>query len=200
MLDFIKNSFEKIPLSQEQKEIFNPANCLSMLRIGVIPILFLLLLSPGKILSLVIAFFFIIAAITDLLDGYIARKYNLVTTLGKFLDPVADKLIVSAAMILMIPIGWIPAWMVVIIVMRDLMVDGLRSVASAEGIVIQAGVLGKQKTVSLDIAISALLIHYPLFGADAYAVGMAVMYLALVLALWSGVDYFIKFHRGAFKK
>jgi len=86
---------------------------------------------------MIIAVLFIIASITDLIDGYVARKYNIVTTMGKFLDPVADKLIVSTAMIMMIPIGRIPAWIVAVIIMRDLFVDGLRSVASAEGLVIR---------------------------------------------------------------
>jgi len=96
---------------------------------------------------MIIAVLFIIASITDLIDGYVARKYNIVTTMGKFLDPVADKLIVSTAMIMMIPIGRIPAWIVAVIIMRDLFVDGLRSVASAEGLVIDASRLGKQKTL-----------------------------------------------------
>lgn len=198
MIDFVKNYFDKLPISRRNREIMNLPNCISLLRIGVIPILFLLLLSPGRILSLIIAFFFIVAALTDLVDGYIARKYDMVTTLGKFLDPVADKLIVSAAMILMIPIGRIPVWMVVVIVMRDLMVDGLRSVASAEGIVIPAGALGKQKTICIDIAISALLIHYPLFGLNAHGVGIALMYVGVVLAVWSAVNYFREFHRETF--
>ena len=104
-----------------------------MLRIGVIPVLFFLLLSPGPIMSLVIAVLFIAAALTDLMDGYIARKYQIVTTMGKFLDPIADKLIVNTAMILLIPIGRIPAWIVAIIVIRDFAVDGMRNIASSAG-------------------------------------------------------------------
>ena len=197
MIDFLKNSFDRLPISGKKKHVFNLPNSITMLRIGVIPVLFLLLLNPGRILSLAITVLFIIAAVTDLLDGYIARKYGIVTRLGKFLDPLADKLIVSTAMIMLIPIGRIPAWIVALIIMRDLAVDGLRSIASTEGFIIHASKLGKQKTLCQIVAVSALLIHYPFFGADAHAVGIAVLYLALILTLWSGVDYFMKFHREA---
>ena len=198
MIDFLKNSFDKLPISGEKKEVFNLPNSITLVRIGVIPVLFLLLLNPGKVLSLIVAIVFIIAAVTDLLDGYIARKYDIVTKIGKYLDPLADKLIVNTAMIMMIPIGRIPAWIVAIIIMRDFAVDGLRGIAS-DDFVIYASKLGKQKTLCQIFAVSALLIHYPFFGADAHAVGMAVLYLALVLTLWSGVDYFMRFYRVAIK-
>lgn len=200
MIDTLKRYFDRLPIPHEKREIFNLPNCITMLRIGVIPILFLLILSPGRMLSLIIAILFIIAALTDLLDGYIARKYNIVTTMGKLLDPIADKLIVSTAMIMMIPIDRIPAWIVAIIIMRDVIVDGIRSIASSDGIIIQASALGKRKTLCQVIAVSALLIHYPLFGLDAHVVGSVVLYVALVLTLWSGVDYAMKFHQAAFKK
>ena len=196
MRHFLKNSFEKMTTSKDKNEVFNLPNTITLLRLAVIPVLFFLLLNPGRILSMVIAVLFIIAAITDLIDGYVARKYNIVTTMGKFLDPVADKLIVTTAMIMMIPIGRIPAWIVVLIIMRDLLVDGLRSIASAEGLVIDASRLGKQKTLCQIVAVSALLIHYDtVFGLDAHAVGIVVLYLALALTMWSGADYFIKFYK-----
>ncbi len=176
--------------------MFNLPNSITLIRLAVIPVLFLLLLSPGRILSMIIAVLFIMAAITDLIDGYVARKYNIVTTMGKFLDPIADKLVVTTAMIMLIPIGRIPAWIVAIIIMRDLLVDGLRSIASADGLVIDASRLGKQKTLCQIVAVSALLIHYDtVFGLNAHAVGMAVLYLALVLTVWSGADYFLKFYK-----
>ena len=196
MRHFLKNSFEKMTASKDENEVFNLPNTITLLRLAVIPVLFLLLLNPGRILSMVIAVLFIIAAITDLIDGYVARKYNIVTTMGKFLDPVADKLVVTTAMIMMIPIGRIPAWIVAVIIMRDLLVDGLRSIASAEGLVIDASRLGKQKTLCQIVAVSALLIHYDtVFGLDAHAVGIVVLYLALALTMWSGSDYFIKFYK-----
>ena len=195
MFDFLKNLLDKVTNPKASAEIFNLPNTITLLRLAVIPVLFLLLFSPGRILSMIIAVLFIIASITDLIDGYIARKYNIVTTMGKFLDPVADKLVVTTAMIMLIPIGRIPAWIVALIIMRDLLVDGLRSIASADGLVIDASRLGKQKTLCQVVAVSALLIHYDtVFGIDAHAVGIVVLVLALVLTVWSGADYFRKFY------
>ena len=109
MIDFIKRSFDRLPIAPEMREVFNLPNTISLVRIGVIPVLFFLLLAPGPLMSLIIAILFIAAALTDLLDGYIARRYHIVTTMGKFLDPIADKLIVNTAMIMLLPIGRIPA-------------------------------------------------------------------------------------------
>lgn len=178
-----------------RRETFNLPNTITLIRISVVPFLFILLVNPGEFWSLILAVLFVAASITDLLDGYIARKYQLVTTMGKFLDPIADKLIINIAMILMIPIGRIPAWIVAITIMRDLIVDGIRSIASSEGLFIQASRLGKQKTLAQIIAVTALMIHYSFFGADAHLVGTVILYIAFVLTIYSGVDYFIKFYR-----
>ena len=115
--------------------------------------------------------------------------------MGKFLDPIADKLIVNTAMILMIPIGRISAWIVAIIIIRDFIVDGIRAISQSEGYVIQASRLGKQKTLCQVFAVSALMIHYPFLGADAHVVGTVILYIALVLSVTSGIDYFIKFYK-----
>lgn len=200
MIDVLKQLFDRLPIAPEKKDIFNLPNTISMLRIGVIPILFLLLLSPGPVMSLVIAILFIVAALTDLLDGYVARRYQIVTTMGKFLDPIADKLIVNTAMIMMIPTGRIPAWIVAVIIIRDFTVDGIRSIASSEGMIIQASPLGKRKTLCQVFAVSALMIHYPFIGADAHVVGMVILYVALVLTVVSGIDYFVKFYRWSMKE
>lgn len=141
------------------------------------------------------AVLFIAASLTDLIDGYVARKYSLVTTIGKFLDPIADKLLVNTAMILMIPIGRIPAWIVAITIIRDLLVDWIRSASSSEGFVIQASRLGKQKTLAQNSAVTALMIHYSIFGIDAHAVGIVILCIALGLTIISGVDYFVKYYR-----
>lgn len=195
MIDFIKRLFDRMPIAPEMREVINLPNTISLVRIGVIPLLFLLLLSPGPLMSMAIAVCFIAAALTDLLDGHVARRYHIVTTMGKFLDPIADKLIVNTAMILLIPIGRIPAWIVAIIVIRDFIVDGIRNIASSEGSVIDASSLGKRKTLCQIFAVSALMIHYPVLGADAHTVGMVILYIALVLTVLSGYDYFIKFYR-----
>ena len=195
MIDFLKQSFDGMPIPENKRAIFNLPNMITVLRIGVIPILFGLLLSPGPVMSLVITGLFIAAALTDLLDGYIARRFKIVTTMGKFLDPIADKMIVNTAMILLIPIGRIPAWIVAIIIIRDFAVDGIRNVAFSEGMVIQASPLGKRKTLCQIFAVSALMIHYPFIGADAHAVGMVILSIALILTVISGIDYFLKFYR-----
>jgi CDP-diacylglycerol--glycerol-3-phosphate 3-phosphatidyltransferase len=179
----------------EKGAFLNFPNRITLFRITIIPALFFLLLSPGRNGSLAIAILFIIAALTDVLDGYLARKYEIVTVMGKFLDPIADKLIVNTAMILMIPIGRIPAWIVAVIIIRDFTVDGIRAIASSEGLVIQASKLGKQKTLCQIFAVSALMIHYPFLGADAHVIGTVILYLALALSICSGMDYFVKFYR-----
>jgi CDP-diacylglycerol--glycerol-3-phosphate 3-phosphatidyltransferase len=181
-------------------ETFNLPNTITLLRISIVPFLFILLLEPGEFWSLILAILFVIASITDFFDGYFARKYNLITTMGKFLDPIADKLIVNTAMILMIPIGRIPAWIVAITIIRDLIVDVIRSIASSEGNYIQASSLGKQKTLAQNIAVTALMINYSIFGVDAHFVGMIILYVALLLTIYSGVDYFIKFYQNTVQK
>src|SRR3989339_1535359 len=194
MIDLLKRSFDRLPIPEEKREMFNLPNTITMLRLGVIPILFGLLLSPGPAMSLVIAILFIVAALTDILDGYIARRYQIVTTMGKFLDPISDKLIVNTAMILMIPIGRIPAWIVAAMIIRDFAVDGIRNIAASDGLIIQASPLGKRKMLCQIFAISPLIIHYPFIGADAHTVGIVILYIALALSIISGVDYFFKFY------
>ena len=195
MIGLIKKSFGRLPDLTEKGARLNFPNLITLLRVTVIPVLFFLLLSPGRDGSLIIAGLFILAALTDLLDGYLARKYEIVTVMGKFLDPIADKLIVNTAMILMIPIGRISAWIVAIIIIRDFVVDGIRAISQSEGYVIQASRLGKQKTLCQVFAVSALMIHYPFLGIDAHAVGTVILYIALVLSVTSGTDYLIKFYK-----
>ncbi|MDZ4164362.1 MAG: CDP-diacylglycerol--glycerol-3-phosphate 3-phosphatidyltransferase [Smithellaceae bacterium] len=200
MIDYLKNRYDRLTGRVDESDIYNLPNAITLLRICVIPVLFLLLLSPGKIWSLVIALIFIAANLTDLLDGYIARRYHIETTMGKFLDPIADKLVVNTAMILLIPLNRIPAWIVALTIIRDVAVDGMRSVASSKGVVIDASSLGKRKTLCQIFAVSALIIHYPFFGINAYLVGMVILYLALILTVHSGIDYFHKFYREVIKK
>lgn len=177
------------------RKTFNLPNTITLARISVLPFLFFLLSSPGAFWSLVLSALFVLASITDFLDGFFARRYNMVTTMGKFLDPLADKLIVNTAMILMIPIGRIDAWIVAIIIIRDLIVDGIRSIASSEGLYIQASVLGKIKTVAQIFAVTALMIYHPFLGLDAHRIGTVTLYVAFVLTIYSGLDYLVKFYR-----
>ena len=135
------------------------------------------------------------AAVTDYLDGFMARRQGKVTFIGKVMDPVADKLLNSSAFIMLAAHGWVPAWMVCIIIGRELAVTGLRSVSAGKGIDVSASRLGKLKTGFQVAAIIPLMIHYPFLGLDPQAIGQVLLYLALAFTVWSGVDYFIKFKR-----
>ncbi|MCK4503334.1 MAG: CDP-diacylglycerol--glycerol-3-phosphate 3-phosphatidyltransferase [Desulfuromonadales bacterium] len=185
--------------------LLNLPNILTLSRIAAVPIVVLLLLFESKENCFWAAAVFSVASITDWLDGYLARKWGIVTILGKFLDPLADKLIVMAALIMLIPLDRVPAWAVLVILSRELIVSGIRSIASAEGIVIAASNLGKYKTIFQMIAIIGLLLHYNyywFFGVQfdflypsMRNTGIFLFYISLVLTIWSGVDYFVKFFK-----
>ncbi|MCM0083397.1 CDP-diacylglycerol--glycerol-3-phosphate 3-phosphatidyltransferase [Geomonas sp. Red32] len=183
--------------------ILNIPNLLTMLRIAAIPGLCVLLLSPDRRPCFWAAALFAAASVTDWLDGYLARKMEIVTVFGKFLDPIADKLIVMAALIMILPYDRVPAWMVLVILGREIIITGLRGIASTEGIVIPASNLGKFKTIFQLVAIIGLLLHYdyrwffsidhPLLVVNMHHVGMFYLWIATVITIWSGVDYLNKF-------
>jgi CDP-diacylglycerol--glycerol-3-phosphate 3-phosphatidyltransferase len=135
---------------------------------------------------------FIIAASTDGLDGYIARKRKQITNFGKIMDPLADKLLVSAALISLVQLGKIAGWVAVIIIGREFAVTGLRSVAAAEGIVISASKLGKYKTVFQIIAIVAILVNELIISLIGLPLGQYFLYIAVFFTIYSGLDYFFK--------
>jgi CDP-diacylglycerol--glycerol-3-phosphate 3-phosphatidyltransferase len=175
--------------------LFTTPNLLTLSRIATVPLIIGLLLYPGPLTSAVAAAVFFVASITDFLDGYIARNYGSGTTLGKFLDPIADKLIVMSALIMLTGIARtprVPAWMVAVIVGREIMVTGLRAIAAAEGEVMAADELGKYKMALQCIALQGLLIHYTWWHIDFFAAGMLVLWLSMVISIWSGIDYFIQ--------
>ena len=180
--------------------ILNLPNQLTISRIVAVPVILVLVAHGHKLSCLAAAAVFGLAAFTDVIDGYLARKSNLVTSLGKFLDPLADKVLVCAVLVMLVEKGWVPAWVVIIIICRDIMVTGLRAIAADEGVVIAADRYGKLKTVLQMIAIAPLLIHYPWFGIPFGSFGLGVLYLALVLTVYSGFNYFSTFFKDLKKK
>jgi CDP-diacylglycerol--glycerol-3-phosphate 3-phosphatidyltransferase len=180
------------------KAISNLPNTLTVFRLVCIPLIYVFLNFPGRLGSFLAALCFGMAFITDILDGFFARKYGSITALGKFLDPLADKLLVAVTMISLIPLGRIPTWMVLIIVVREIGVTGLRGVAVNEGIVIQSSKLGKYKTIFQSTATILLCLHYEYVGIDCHVVGMFFLWIALIMTLWSGWAYFRSFP-GLFK-
>ncbi|HDZ23617.1 MAG TPA: CDP-diacylglycerol--glycerol-3-phosphate 3-phosphatidyltransferase [Desulfobacteraceae bacterium] len=183
-----------------REEVFNLPNSLTFFRIACIPLVLLFLKISGKTGSFLAALLLALAFITDMLDGYLARRYASVTTLGKFLDPLADKILVSVSMIMLIPLGRIPVWMVIVIIAREMAVTGLRGIAVSEGIVIQASSWGKYKTVFQCISLVGLCLHFTYLRINFHMVGMIFLWIALALTVWSGWDYFSQFSRKVFVK
>jgi len=195
-------------MSESEKNlstIWNIPNILTMMRIAAIPLMAVLLMSGSRETCFWAAALFSAASFTDWLDGYLARRMGIVTVFGKFLDPIADKLIVMAALIMIIPFGRVPAWMVLVILSREIIITGLRGIASSEGIVIAASDLGKFKTIFQIVAIIGLLLHYdyrwffsydhPLLLVNMHNVGMFYLWIAFFITVWSGVDYLVRFIR-----
>lgn len=183
----------------------NLPNKLTVFRMILIPVFMLVLALPldwgtlhvaGAVLPvthLVAAIIFIVASLTDLADGKIARKYKLVTNFGKFADPLADKLLVMTALIFFVQFGWVPAWMVAIIVIRELAITGLRTlIVENNGKVLAAAMPGKIKTASQMVAISFFLLHDIVFAMFNIPFAMIMIWIALLATIYSGIDYFYK--------
>ena len=174
------------------QNLIHGPNLLTLFRIAAVPIIIILMLFPNRFCVFLAAMVFSAAAITDYLDGFYARKRNMVTTFGKVMDPVADKLLVSSSFIMLAAWGWVPAWMVCIIIGRELAVTGLRNIIAEKGEDLSASKLGKYKTGFQIAAIIPLMIHFPFLGLDVQAIGNLFLWGALVFTIWSGADYFIR--------
>ena len=189
----------------------NLPNALTLGRIFLVPLLVVVLLTKfeGRLIfgvrkELVGAAIFGIASLTDWLDGYLARRRKQVTTLGQLMDPLADKLLVTAALVSLVQMDLAPAWMVAVILGREFAVTGLRGIASTEGVSVAAEPLGKYKMVFQMFALHGLLIHYTygpaLFRVDFHAAGMLFLWVAMVLSVWSGAEYHVRVIRAMVAK
>ncbi|WP_040205052.1 CDP-diacylglycerol--glycerol-3-phosphate 3-phosphatidyltransferase [Neobacillus jeddahensis] len=184
----------------------NIPNRITVSRILLIPIFLIIMLAPFDwgtmyllgadlpVTHFVGALIFILASTTDWIDGYYARKHNLVTNMGKFLDPLADKLLVSAALIVLVELNdvYSPSWIVIVIISREFAVTGLRLLLAGEGEVVAANMLGKIKTWAQIVAISSILLHNFIFALIPFRFDIVSLWVALIFTIWSGWDYFAK--------
>ena len=170
-------------------------NTLTLARVAAVPVIVVLLLFPNRPCTFLAALLFSAASITDYLDGFFARRQGLTSEFGKIMDPLADKLLSSLTLIMLSGHGWIPAWVVCVIIGRELSVTGLRNAVSQKGKDASASWLGKYKTGFQIAAIIPLLFHYPYFGIQLHAIGMVMLWAALILTVWSGIDYMIRYTR-----
>lgn len=179
------------------ERLWNLPNTITILRTGAVPILLLFPeLAGSRLGSQVLAWIFIVAAVTDLVDGWLARRGQQVTRIGKLLDPLADKLLVATALIVLLAAGRIPVWgtpMIVVIIGRELAVTGLRGFAQADGHIMAAEWSGKAKALLQNIAIGALLFPTPQWGLPAHTIGLWFLVAATAVTLWSGYGYFASY-------
>lgn len=189
------------PKRRLSRQALSLPNLLTYARVAAIPGVLVLMSVDTPRYAFWAAMTFALASVTDALDGYIARRYNLTSVLGKFLDPLADKLIVLAVLLMLLDLGRVPVWAALIILAREMTITGLRSVAASEGIVIAARDLGKTKTAFQMVGLWALILNHPypieLFPepVDFHRLGLAFLYISLFFSVLSAVDYFVGFFR-----
>jgi CDP-diacylglycerol--glycerol-3-phosphate 3-phosphatidyltransferase len=176
-------------------QLLHHPNALTLYRVLAVPGIVVLLLFPNRFCTMLAALLFTAAAITDFLDGFYARRHGLESNFGQIMDPLADKLLVSSACIMLSSLGWIPAWMACIIIGREIAVTGLRNFIAGSHENIAASKLGKYKTGFQIAALIPLLIHYTYLDIDFHAIGRIYLWMALALTIWSGIDYFVRFRR-----
>jgi CDP-diacylglycerol--glycerol-3-phosphate 3-phosphatidyltransferase len=178
-----------------RRELTNLPNLVTMSRVVLIPFVLSFIDNFSPLRTFIASLLYLAAAAGDALDGYLARSRGEVSTLGKFLDPLADKLLVTAVLVYMVALSRVPAWVVVVTIGRDLAVSGLRSIAAAQGMIISASDSGKIKTALQLVSIMMLLIHfrYPMLGTsktvDYHLAGLVVLYVSTVVSLFSGAQY-----------
>lgn len=175
--------------------MFNLANNLTLVRIAAVPFIVVLLHFPGPVTAFAATLIFVLASLTDILDGMVARRRNLITNLGKFLDPLADKLLVTSTLVMLTRLHWVEAWVAIIIICRELIVTGLRAMAADRGMVLAADRYGKIKTILQIVALTPLILHYPFLGYDLTLPGRVILYIAVIMTVFSGGNYLYNFYR-----
>jgi len=181
-----------------RETLTNWPNVLTYLRMASIPLIILVLMPPPTGSAYNTAFFlFAMASLTDYLDGILARRHNQVTSVGKLLDPLADKLLTSAVLIMIIPLGKVPAWLVFLIIGREISITGLRSIAASQGLILNASRMGKNKMISQTIGLLFLLLYVPSIQDVLDGTGLFFLWISLILGYWSAMDYFTGFYREA---
>jgi CDP-diacylglycerol--glycerol-3-phosphate 3-phosphatidyltransferase len=193
-----------------REKYLNLPNWITIGRLAAVPILIVIMLfmddadpfyvGVNRSLSLVAALLFTLAMVSDMIDGYLARKKGLSSTFGKFIDPLADKMLFLVAMIMMVPLGRIPAWLVCVFLMREVAVTSLRGIAMDEGVVIAASQWGKYKAACLSVATVGLLLHYPFLGLQWRLMAWVFIVPSVVFSVGSGLHYAICFFRGLSKE
>lgn len=175
--------------------IFNIPNLLSISRILAVPVFIVLMLDPSPVRALIAGIIFSLASATDWLDGYLARKWGQVTKIGKLLDPIADKILIMSALVILVEIrsDVVHAWIAIVIIGREFAVTGLRAIASSENIIIQAENVGKFKVGAQITAVLALLLDYTLAEEWLRELGSLALWIAMILALYSAIHYFRDF-------
>jgi CDP-diacylglycerol---glycerol-3-phosphate 3-phosphatidyltransferase len=173
----------------------NVPNTLSLVRILAIPALVAVMVTDFRGHDLVAVVIFTLASLTDWLDGYLARKKKLVTVLGQLLDPTADKLLIASALICLVELGRVPAWVAVLIIGREIAVSGFRAMASSKGVNIPASILGKAKMGSESWIVGALVLG-PIYLGKFYIIAQVGLWVAVVLAVLSAIEYFVRFGPG----
>ncbi|PIT98872.1 MAG: CDP-diacylglycerol--glycerol-3-phosphate 3-phosphatidyltransferase [Bdellovibrionales bacterium CG10_big_fil_rev_8_21_14_0_10_45_34] len=171
-------------------------NWLTLFRVVLVAPIIVLLLRDQIVTNWICAGLFILASLTDYIDGYLARKMDVVSNFGKLMDPVADKILVSATLVMLIPTGRLEAIMVVILISRDVFIDGLRALAGSQGIIISAGKIGKWKTATQMVGIPAILLQ-DIGSLPVSKIGYWVLWFSVVLSIVSGIKYYLTYLRKA---
>ena len=173
----------------------NLPNKLTIARMCMVPLFMIALMINTPASRIIATVIFALASLTDMLDGQIARKHNMVTNFGKLMDPLADKVLTAAAMICLVELGDLAAWIAVVIIFREYLITGLRSVAANENIVVAANIWGKVKTVCQMIALMLLMLKPQIMALCGIDIGLWVMYVAVALTIYSGLDYVLKLNK-----